>query len=416
MRRSRRIVLFVTNRPHWDLAFLKRDVDVRGQYDTELFLLASGGRIHHLTGPDRYRKDAGELFRRNLDLSDIVVLHGDIPGFPAFVKTNVSRKLDEGGYGVLLMPASPWKGRDSWDDLARICPFPGGAELVPAGEGELTAAAPHPIIANGPGADFDEWNEIPPLRSIVTGVPDGGRYVEVITAAIRRGLDAPVFLAAEEDGVRQAVILGVGVWQWDLFPVQFGRGPYFRPLVSGLVEWLSEPSLLQSTGCEPSSYSLRAGQPLRFIARTGGAGGARIEVAVGADHPDSQFVLAFGSGGEAESEPLFLPPGSYHYEAARIDESGRELLGEGTFLVDSSSVEYDDPRPDPAFLERTAARTGGSVHRYPEVAPLVEQLREEAAGAGVTLRFDPRREPAGLVILLSLFFVELIVRRRRGLP
>jgi hypothetical protein len=413
-------VTLVSNAPDWDLSFLARHARSAREYEVTLYADLEGRGLFELRGPERYARGVPPRLTEDVSGSDVLVLHGDLSALPREVRQAVSSRLAQGGAGILLAPSLPWQAASSWGELAPFSPYAGGAALVPLAGGKVRPgrASAHAVLSLGFGSGFDEWEEIPPPDEQLTGAQLAPGYLEVLLTRAEGGLEVPFLVVKEEERVRAAVLLGKGVWRWDMFPVQFGKGPYFEMLAGGLLEWLSEARLLFSTETRPSSESLRWGEGVSFERSRGGGEPREVMVVINQDPPsDMACGVTFGGKGEERSEELFLFPGKYRYNVM-LTEGGRTTvsLGEGEFLVDDSSVEFDNPEPDPGFLESLCRQSGGSAVPLEGTSQLIEELRDAAGRAREPWRFEVRREPEVYFALLFIFFLELIVRRRKGLP
>jgi hypothetical protein len=423
VKKSKRLVALYSNSPDWDFTFLKRHVETFPEYEARVFVETSAASLVGLEAADR-SYDAGrasEPFFDAFETSGIVVLHGDMTLVPPDIRGAVYRRFRAGGIGLILMPTVPWQSGSSWGDLAALCPYPRGVEdvtTIPGAVG-MRGATAHPVVATGLGSGFDEWEELPPFLNFLTGVGVADGFTEILGSGVTGDLKVPVLLAIERDGARGLALLSGGFWQWDMFPVQYGKGPYFKKLSQGMFEWLSEPSLFLSAACEPSARSLRMGDGIRFIRSGSLEGWEPIEVEiVNGDRADSVMNVLILEGEDAESRKLFLPPGHYHYTTRELGGEGESFMpaDEGSFLVDISSAEFDDPRPDRNFLEMLSRETGGAVFESGDIPSLVDELNSARGKTGKQRRIDLRRQPSTYLAVLLMFFMELILRRRRGLP
>lgn len=417
---KRRVVLF-SNAPDWDLAFLARHARSTEDYEVALYVDLEGRGLIELSGPERYSRGVASHLSQDVTDSEVIILHGDLSDLPREVVSPVSSRLEEGGAGIFLLPSKPWQAGASWGALAPLAPFAGGAALVPL-EGARVgpgSASAHAVLSLALGSGFEEWGEIPPPERLLTGAGLSSGYLEILRATDRGGMEVPLLVVREEGRVRAAVLLGKGVWRWDMFPVQFGKGPYFEMLGAGLLEWLAEARLFFSTETRPSSQSLRWGEGISFE-RPSGAGQLReVRVEIVQEPPsDSSWTVTFGEKGEERSEELFLGPGEYRYSAMLIDEQENAAVsaGEGEFLVDDSSIEFDNPEADPGLLEAICSRSGRSTVTLGGITELIEELRDAAGKSREPGRFEARREPSAYFALLAIFFLELVARRRKGLP
>ena len=425
VKRSRKPVVLYSTTPDWDYAYLTRHATSFEEYDARVFVGTGGGTVAGLEGPDHHVDQAAARCAGVLGSADLIVLHGDMAQLPQTVRRAAASKLDRGGVGLLLLPSVSWKRSGDWLELGPFCPFGRGAEKVSA-EGGVTAdpgSTGHAVISLGLGDEFSDWNELPPLGQVLTGVELATDFSEILTAPVTGGITAPVLVGADRGDVRVLVLLGNGFWQWDMFPLQFGKGPYYRELSRGMLEWLSEPSVFREVSCEPSDHSSRKGDGIVFTRSGGKDEKAATEVVVTAmgrgtdtESSDSLWQLTFGERGERRSPVIYLPPGLYQYRARELSEDDGVIAGEGSFYVDDSSDEFDDPRPDAQYLEELARQSGGRIYPAGQVLSLGEEIRRTVdRGRGKT-RVDLRREPLMYAALLLVFFAELIIRRRKGLP
>ncbi|MFQ6103429.1 MAG: hypothetical protein ACE5OP_03970 [Candidatus Glassbacteria bacterium] len=417
--KSKRSLSFYSNSPDWDFAYLKRCLESSHDYQMKVLVEAAPGRAASLEGADRYVNEPLDQFTSSIEASELIVLHGDLGNIPEPIRRALRAKLSGDGVGMLLMPTVPWHNERSWEEIKTLCPYPAGVDRVSTGKAPAGyyGLSPNPVISPGLGSDFDEWDQLPPFQQILIGTVLADGFKELLRSEIADNVTVPAIVATEWNGGRGIVFLASGFWKWDMFPVQFGKGPYFRKIMEGITKWLSEPSSLLSSACEPMATSVRRGDGISFIRSKKLGKNKRIEVEItAAEGTDSLWKIDFGEAGEIQSEEMFLDPGLYRYSAYEPGEGVRREIGKGSFLVDESSVEFDDPRPDPGMLEVLSRESGGSMVDVEGLASLVKDLGSLRNPESKSVRVDFRRKPSVYLAVLLIFFMELFVRRRRGLP
>jgi len=423
VRRSKRQVFLYSNSPDWDLTFLKRHVGSFPEYEAATVIEPVNGKLTSLEEASRFvsLSEAGENLRRSVETSSVVVLQGDFARIPRSVLETVSGRLRSGDVGVLLLPSVPWKDASSWGEIKALCPFPHGVQKISQAGGVKASGSvsSHPVISTVFGREFGEWEELSPLRYVLTGVSMEKGFMSILSSEAAGSVEVPVAVVTEQgfSGARGLILLGGGFWQWDMFPLQFGRGPYYRKLCQGMLEWLAEPSLLRSSFCEPLTNSVRMGDGVTFRGSSAKGGDILLELEQLSERGrDSSYTFVIETEKSSYSDEIFLSPGVYQYRAREEGTADYATASEGTILVDASSREFDDPRPDPAFMGSLSKTTGGSVFDPGQVESLASAVTAFGNKGVKPLRFEMKSEPVTYLVLLLLFFVELIVRRRKGLP
>lgn len=429
-------VLLVEGVPYWDSKFLGQHL--RKQANMEVTAV-------YRTAPDRFFKvdsagvpqsEATAIFpdtASELGAYDIVVFGkgaeyfltpGRLAALKAFVVDQGGSVVfargrpyaDQGG-GLEDLEPVEWSGASSLD-----------CRLMPRREGEDIGL----FAGLLPGRDDTVWSRLPLVRCSQTSV--GLKSFSQVLAEGRRlgagdsSSQAIPLLVSRRYGKGMAVTMNVeGFWQWSFFPSSKEAAGMYGELWTQLLLWAGT----YAEFLPGHDYALHLGvstappnMPVRVqVRRRGAAEGTRdaprLRVTRGTE-TIQELGLAAGDRPDSWDAVLMLSaPGLYRVTliSQAGEAKGHEL---GALLqIQAPPGELDDVNPDPDFLAKLTAASGGSVVKAGALADAMaqrEQFRSKQADQGTNVVWEPLWDRVWLLVLVIVALVaEWTIRRRNGL-
>lgn len=337
---TRHRVLFLFNSPHPDISALRQSLERTGHYETSV--------------------QAADDFDGNISPYNLVILHG-LPSkqnpslelfdqlrdqkIPALIIINHSTSTEL--LDVVRAGLSIRQTRDLTDDAL---------PLLNEGFGLFTLS--QEVI--------DLIPTLPPL-TVKSGIyrPEGGARIMLYQKIGQLASPYPLLLFTERDGVRRGIIVGEGIWRWQLSGFQRKNNhTLFDEIISKVVQYVAireekrrfrastDDSWLENQRVEiiaelyNESYEPVTGPEV--IAYITSAGGDRFEYTF--SRAGSVYRLNAG----------FLQPGEYQFVAS-TEWEGQRWTASGEFTVLPLQLEQLSNVANHGLLYRLAERYGGEM-------------------------------------------------------
>ncbi|MEI6148337.1 MAG: vWA domain-containing protein [bacterium] len=427
-------LLLVEGVPYWDSKFLGQhlrkqpNMEVTAVYRTapERFFKTDPAGVPQAESKAIFPDTAAEL-----GSYDIVVFGKGAEYFltPERISALKSFVADQGG-SVVFARGRPYA--DQGGGLEDLEPVEWGGtssmdcRLTPRGEGEDIGL----FAGLLPGRDDAVWSRLPLVRCSQTSVGLKS-FAQVLAEGRRTGdasLQAVPLLVSRRFGKGMTVVMNVdGFWQWSFFPSAQAAAGMYQELWSQLMLWVGT----YSEFLPGHDYALHLGvttappnMPVRVQVRRRGLAATtreapRLRVTCGLDTVQ-EITLAEGDRVDSWEAVLTLAdPGLYRVALVSkdVEARGREL---GALLqIQAPPGESDDVNPDPEFLAKLAAASGGNVLEAGALAEAMDQrerVRSRQADQGGNAVWEPLWDRGWLLaVILAGLAVEWIIRRRNGL-
>jgi len=433
-------VLLVAGQPSWDQRFLRAFLKRDPATDLISFFILRNTTDLTMAGPDELALipfPTDELFNEHLGSFDLVIFQNFEYG-PYQMASYLPRIRDYvlrgGSFAMIGGPLSFHSGGYSDTPIAEILPV----ELPPRGATETVAEGGfsprivegmerHPLLAlvPDPVQNVGAWARLAELRGI--------NRVTAVTSSSQVLLEHPTERLPDAGGPHPVLVLGRAgegrtlafttdtTWRWGITTGgQTGDASAYERFWDRAVRWLSRDPVLEparlTTDRERYGPGARATvegvlRDERYVPH--GEHAVEVVLLDGADEEVSRVQGRTDREGRVEV-PLRLPqrPGAYRVEArlgGRDEASAEEWL-----VVEAGGDELADPRADAALLERLSEATGGDFWASPDEAPDLSEIdttRRRSLGA---TRNAPLGTGWAFVIVVALFLVEWVLRRRWG--
>ncbi len=425
-------VLLVEGVPYWDSKFLGQhlrkqpNMEVTAVYRTapDRFFKTDPAGVPHSESKAIFPDTAAELGSYDIVVFGKGAEYFLTPGRIAALKSFVA---DQGG-SIVLARGRPYA--DQGGGLEDLEPVEwGGASSVdcrmtPRSEGEDSGL----FAGLLPGRDDPVWSTLPPVRCSQTSVGLKS-FSQVLAEGRPTGASQAVpLLVSRRFGKGMTVVMNVdGFWQWSFFPSARAAAGMYQELWTQLMLWAGT----YSEFLPGHDYALHLGAvaalpntPVRVEVRRRGLAkdvreALRLRVARGAGAVQ-EIVLASGDRADTwEAVITLTDPGLYRVTlvSPAVEDKGHELSA--LLLIRDPPGERDDVNPDPEFLAKLTASSGGRVLEAGALVAAMSQ-REEArsrqADQGSNVVWEPLWDRGWiLVVILAALSMEWMIRRRNGL-
>ena len=409
VRQSRIHVLLLTDRPSPESAFVHRTLAADSTLQLDEFIGLDAAAFYRQV-----------TFPGDLETYDAVVLLAPAERTVAISPSTLKTYVASGGGLLIQVPVT---GADrlsvAWADFLPTVMGPVFAEVVRDDKPLhlVPESRSHPIHRGVTrGATEDPWQRLPPLLARVPRI-----QLKSTARALLAAPDGdPVVVAGTYKDGRVVHVLGTGFWRQSLFGEAIGTHTrYVHAFWRSAVHWLA---LADSGGRVRASADqpvFRSGQPAAITAQAFDELNeplADAEVHLSLSPGGRSLILDPVRPGIYRAELSGLTVGSYSFRiAARLGEA---TIGqtEGTFLVESHTVESDDLRSDPEILAAIAQASGGEYRALEDWRELIHAIRpvpvlvREEQELGIEIRHI-----AWLLLLTVLLTTEWVLRKRSGM-
>jgi uncharacterized membrane protein len=298
--------------------------------------------------------------------------------------------------------------------------------FTPAAEGEAAGLFGEAL----PAVADPLWTSLPLLqdaREVQTPKP----FARVLAHGVTEsgGVSAPLLVVRRFGLGVTGLINADGLWKWDFYPEARELGNMYEEFWTQLIQWMASYSEFlpgQDFSLRASAARVMPGDAVTFQIGWRGQGKApepRLEVVRG-EEILSTIVAAPASSDDGrprwQGSIRAAAPGDYRLRvvhdagAAPVASGG---LPETTLKVASPPGELDNLDADPEYLAAISKATGGQSLGADESATLFDNL---GAAASAETREPPVFLPLWtkipvFLLLLGLFAIDWIIRRRHGL-
>lgn len=399
-------VLVIAAKPSWDFAFTVRALKENPAFEVATYFVDPQMR--------KLSSYPGQAVEQGLATSDLVIAFGNsLASLASEILTNY---LERGGSIILVpgvdgleSPYSPFRTDRKSQEIKQAYAYPTGA------------GSQHQVLQVGPAGGF-VWEKLPPIAipSMITGCREGSL---VLLEAKTDKERLPVLVVNRFGQGKVIALSGIDFWKWDLLPTGFGfEARVFSQIVTNLVNWLNEQTEISMVSVMTSKHVYLLGESITAVARIVDEDlkpltGLEVKAVITKrSSPGDSYAIDFDDLGNGNYKARFDPtePGRYLIDV-RAQHQGKILTSNAEFDVDTRGLEDSDLDGDRGLLERISSASGGRVYTLEEAGELIENLELSSPVREVTriLRFN-----LGIltfVLLVGVFGVEWLLRRRKML-
>lgn len=416
--KSKLSILMVSQKPDYELSFLKRFLQRSSKYDIDLRVLnPSAGNL------------AGQFPTRQAELNrfDLLILHDVDPRLIGGTSELIQSYLrDKGGaIWVQIGQSMAEAGTPAW--LGELMPFyqsrSQGAQFREFHGEPSEDQLFHPVVrlADSRSGIRQAWSEVPPFQMMVpSDRVDPEATILVSAPGSGRGVERVPVIGFKRTGPGKLVASSASpFWKWEFYSDRFGGDDRkYALFVEGMISWLTIPEDYDPVRVTPAKEIFTRGEEVSFegIAYDQGyraINGVNILVKIINDSTGEAFEtdLLEIKEGAYEGSLSSVPSGTYRF-SGRVEKEGRLLKeSKGLIRVEKFSVEEYDQDGKPELLKQLARKTGGKYIR-------VDQFDELISEIDLTLIEESQTGEASLwnnfwllVIFVSSLALEWIVRK-----
>ncbi|HNV69631.1 MAG TPA: vWA domain-containing protein [Candidatus Ozemobacteraceae bacterium] len=344
---------------------------------------------------------------------------------------NLTRRLESGQLGVLLLPAARGYAALGYRDspLARWFPVELTSETWRGVPTSLLLPTREPAfgflrLLDDPLQNQEFFqNTIPKFDGLFTyGRLKTGSQILLSSTLDNGGTPAPALISQRLGQGQVAMLTGGSLWPMGLRLVATGKGnrPYTAFTVN-LLKWLANRREDSQVVLEIAAARGFVNQPTSIRAWVYDAARRPLETAqivgTASGHEGETLPLSFLAAAEKGCyETAFIPPRKGKFEIRVEARSQGQSLGEARaqFLVEQSTAEFDNPEVQVELMQSLASMTGGVYRPAEESDQLLAQIKATPGKKRETRILELRDSWVLLALLLLFPLSEWILRRTRG--
>jgi len=283
----------------------------------------------------------------------------------------------------------------------------------------------HPIlrVSDDPFADENAWNALPPLLAYnrVLGPASNATVLAVHETERVNNKPMPVMAVMPVERGKSMAIGFRTFWRYGLMMWGIGKNDQVaQTFWKNVVRWLVTPEDVSRIKVAVDKPTYRSGESVLVHAQVFDGlleplPGARV-VAVAEDSTgEREVVLRDVGNGRYEGAIGGFAQGDYTFDVEGTYEGDRVGKATGQFTVDRYSLEYETVRMNAELLQTMAVRSGGKFVTPEGLSEVLQELEFAPEPIDVTYQGRLWGQQWPLFVLVGLFAVEWIVRRRRGM-
>jgi len=429
-------VLVVEGAPYWDTKFIAQLLQREAGFEFELIYRLSEERFFRLDGLHETEATgaARPVFpstQEELATYDVVVFGKNVETFLDASQARLLRDwVTERGGALLLARGRPFSS--PVDALEPLFPMQWEKPWRQPYRWRPTMAAEDTGLFGSvlPGRASDIWKRLPELGEAVYGA-ELAPFTRVLVEGVGVSSDAGgrTFPAVVSRRVGDGTIVSIqsgDLWRWDFIPQVEEARSIYRDFWLQLFHWIvaySEFLPGKEIALHLSEATIAPGESVRVRVLQRGADAPAGEPPVLmmlASEEDAGQPMALVPMPDREQawETVFTldEPGDYTFQLSpsRLAEANKRVFAQ--LHVKAAPGEQDQLDPDPAALERLTVATGGQlVDSIQALRPFLTNETQNPDAATGNAEWQSRwDQPWVLVLMLSFFVGEWMIRRREG--
>jgi hypothetical protein len=271
------------------------------------------------------------------------------------------------------------------------------------------------------------WQEVPPIFYSLNNVQlYPGSEILLTANAVEKNVRLqnkvlPLIISRKIANSKSMVILGYGIWRWDLLMWGVGKSNLlFTQLLSNSIRWLINKEDNKTVRLTPDQEIYRSGQKISFSCQVYNENylplnGAEVRVQIFNEKANYEILLSSIGDGKYEGELHALEGGEYKYNGSAQYKNILMGSDSGQFSVENLNLEHLQTKIQNDFLKQLATKTGGQFINDSNFVSL-----EQALKFPLKTRIESREwqlwNKLILLILVILFLsIEWFLRKRSGM-
>jgi len=419
--KNRLLVLLATDRPDYEVGFLKRFMTQSDKY--EIDLIVTGEKAGNLAG--RFPSRQTELNRY-----DLVILHDPDPAAYEARLDILRSFLSEKGGAVWILMGPQFAKRGPVNRFNAFLPFyqaqPRRIEYMDFHGEPSENNLFHPVIrlADDRNTIRELWATRPPFKSLVRcDVTDPEGVVLAYASGGRLQREKIPVLGYRRFGPGKLMAAAaLPFWSWGFVNLGFGEdNSLYEKFLEGSISWLTVQDDFEPVRVTPEKEVFSRGEAVRFdgIAYDQGfrpltevTGTVRLESG-GNEVFEKDFIEQ--TPGRLQAEFDQVPPGQYTFSAS-LEKGGQVLKNEqGRIVVETFSLEEFDQSGDRAGLMALASMTGGGFFTFEQFNDAVNNIDLNPVVESVQKEIVVWNKFWLLLIFIAMLSIEWILRKLNSL-
>ncbi|MDW7695252.1 VWA domain-containing protein [Flammeovirgaceae bacterium SG7u.111] len=400
---SKEKILLVAAAPHPDIKAIRSVVEKNKNYEFNVYiptLLPSSNEAFELE--DKY---------------DLVIFH-QVPNIRG-VASDLLEKFRAKG-------VSTWFILGNQSDIPSFNRVSGAVNIIPSGR-QVDKVTPN-FNNVFDRFTFDEQKKTKLAKSPPISVPFGNFDVlgnsEVILFQKVGNVptNKPMLVVNEQDGVKSAVLLGEGIWQWKLHEfASFEQSDAFDDMVGKLIQFLSTKEDKRRFKVYPTSNEYSDAETVYFETEVYNAiyekiYGQKIDLQLVDSEGETSSYTFMNNNSNFRYAVNGLPSGVYKYKASTVLDGNVEV-STGDFTIKKLELEALNTTANFNLLRNLSKQTGGEFYYTSQLDDLHGRLLENKAPDIIHSR-EEFSEILNLEWILALFLLlatfEWVMRKVKG--
>ncbi len=379
--KSKLSILMLSEKPDYELSFLKKYLQKSDKYDIELRLL--GKKSGNLTG--RIPSKQTELNRY-----DLIIIHDVSPSLLENKKELFDSYLSDKGGSLWILLGENYAASQISPWFNSLLPFSQSKRSsvvyksfhAEPSEGNLY----HPTIriADNQSAIRRAWAELPPFELFVNCdniYPQATILAYVSGMKNADGSQIPIIGFTRKGPGKILAFSAQPFWNFGFLSIGFGDSDYaYKSIIAGSANWLTVDDNLEPIRIIPQKKIYSRGEPVRFDGFAYDIGYRPIPnvsgtiVLKGTKDNNYQADFLFIDDGKYRAEFKNLKPGRYTYQASFSKDNKILKNVTGQIEVTEFSLEEFNTDGDRSNLEMIASISGGNYYKFSDFDNLVQSI------------------------------------------
>lgn len=279
------------------------------------------------------------------------------------------------------------------------------------------------VFVNESDADF-LWNKIPPIQYSFSDI-QFSQNIKIIlkttAGSINNQPGLPVMVAKDDNDGKGILLLGTGFWRWHFLMVEDSQyKDTWQQILMNVIRWLDTASTAKNVILSSGKKSYSVGENIVLLTQVyDGAfqviNNASIQTDISGPSISFRLESEFSDPGTYQSSFLASVPGKYIIRAEawrnnlKIGEDRLELV------VDPLNTEFISTKQNHLFLRKLADKTGGIYVSEYDAGMITDILDIKSKITRQEEVIELWQYVPYLILIIILFSLEWIIRKRKGL-
>ena len=271
-------------------------------------------------------------------------------------------------------------------------------------------------------AGKNDWTNLPPINIPDLNIEMHENAIPLLTNDVEKSLGQSMpIIVLSEISPRSISLFGYNIWKWKL---QTGNDLFFNSLIINMANWLNTDKELKKFRVSTDKRIYKFNDAIELSARVYDeilqpVDDATVTLVI--DKQDEQIERTFDNIGNGQYRLIInsLPPGSYSYKAEARKASVLSYETSGSFIVDSVSAEELTEVADFNFLRTLSRTTNGEFYYIDSVNEIKKYIHNNPLNNSsieyTEKTFEPKNYSVLMIIIISLFSLEWLIKKRIGL-